>query len=562
MSRFSHLSKQEKKAAIKQLALQNRERLFRIKPVETEQVAGNELIDIEIKPSRYNIVIPIAKGRALLFNSVNRHLVLLDSDEHQQWSHYCEKLKLVEKDYSVKLNRQLESTLTSSGFLVDAEFDEIEAVKTNYFKERQDKSTLMLTVAPTMACNFACGYCFQGLNKDLRKIDEKVPDAIYQFIESKKQELSNLSITWYGGEPLMGRETIFELSDKIIKLCDESSINYNSGIVTNGFFLTPKVAQKLFDRRCTYAQVTIDGMEEVHDKQRPLLSGRGSFKEIMQNIRAVMEETPFAIAVRVNVGQENLVSAEKLLTYLTEEGYSQYGQFSVYFAPIEASTAESGTAFNESLSKQEFNERLIKLRARATEAGLSSVVTAPTGILGMCVAAHEGGYVISPNGDLHKCWETAHDPSKRIGTIFDHTNSNVTVNSQLWENWSPFDNPVCSNCSILPMCGGFCPHRYVYYGSGDDNALPCPDWKWNTAEYLFSRAKSLGFVTDDDWLAGQATASAKQSGERHSAESLKYSQQIVIDKIKNNTGLVITPETIQKGEETMPIRIIENTLRE
>ncbi|WP_372482717.1 SPASM domain-containing protein [Bradyrhizobium ivorense] len=60
---------------------------------------------------------------------------------------------------------------------------------------------------------------------------------------------------------------------------------------------------------------------------------------------------------------------------------------------------------------------------------------------------------------MHKCWETAHDPSKRTGSIFEPDKLHGSVNASLWSQWTPFDNPVCASCKILPMCGGFCANR-------------------------------------------------------------------------------------------------------
>ena len=100
------------------------------------------------------------------------------------------------------------------------------------------------------------------------------------------------------------------------------------------------------------------------------------------------------------------------------------------------------------------------------------------------------------------------------------------------------------------MCGGHCAHRFVY-GAPDQQALPCPSWKWNTAEYIFSRAKDLGVTTADKWLAREATVTAKQSGERHSAETLQGSQQRVLEKISARHARVINRDMLLAGEPAL-----------
>jgi uncharacterized protein len=168
----------------------------------------------------------------------------------------------------------------------------------------------------------------------------------------------------------------------------------------------------------------------------------------------------------------------------------------------------------------------------------------------MCVAASHGGYVVSGEGDVHKCWETAHDPSKRTGSIFEPDKLHDSVNASLWSQWTPFDNPVCASCKILPMCGGFCAHRFVYSNPAEA-ALPCPSWKWNTAEYIFSRAKDLGVVSADQWVPEEATVEAKQSGERHSLESLQAAQARVLEKVSVLHGRPIDSAMLFAGEPAL-----------
>lgn len=510
-------------ASLRQIARSNIQRLRR-----RENIEANAL---DLKPSMYNILVALADEKAFLFNSVSRATVLLSSSEKELYNAW-ESAKRVDATTDPAVG--LVDGLLPDGFLVSADDDELEAVKNNYFQVRRNMHSMTLTIAPTMACNFACGYCFQGLDKDLKKIGKGVPDAIYEMVKKHRDSLSDLSVCWYGGEPLMSTTAIYQLSDRLIALSDKTGIEYSASIVTNGYHLTGPTAQQLWARRCSSAQITIDGGRESHDKMRPLISGRGTYDKILENIGSVLDETPMSISIRVNVGRDNLEECQSMLDDFIERGFAARGAISVYFAQIEASTPESGTAFEEGLTKREFNRAVLELTARAQEAGLADITTPPGGILGMCVAAHDNGYVVTANGDIHKCWETAHDGTKRIGTVFEPEKLGGNVNAELWKNWEPFDNPICSSCKILPMCGGMCAHRFIYHGAGDDNSLPCPDWKWNTAEYLFSRAKSLGIVSDAQWLPEQSTALAEQSGERHSPATLKAAQKVVLDRV--NTG--------------------------
>jgi uncharacterized protein len=525
--------------ALKTAAQQNVARLGRSKK-------GAAPASSRYKTSCYDIPVALKDGTMLLFNSNSRSLILLSEPEAKIYHTLAADGTFPAAKVQ---DRLLIEALTSGGHILGANIDEVAAVRASYEASRSAKNSLNLTIAPTMACNFACGYCFQGLNKPTKKMSLDVQDAIIAFIKAKT-DLKSLNVVWYGGEPLMGKESIFKLSDILIAYCDKNQINYSAGIVSNAYFLTADVAAQLYSRRVKWVQVTIDGDRDTHDKMRPLTSGHGTFDKILENIAATLDATPLAINVRVNVGQRNVDNVNQMLDILEARNYVKRGNFSVYFAPIEASTPESGSAFEEKLARAEFNKAVLALEERARKLRLSGIQKPSAGFMGMCVAASQGGYVIGANGDVHKCWETAHDPTKRIGTIFAPAHMHDSVNASLWQQWSPFDNETCRSCKILPMCGGHCAHRFIY-GGPDHTALPCPSWKWNTAEYIFSRAKDLGVVPEDRWLPNQATVDAKQSGERHSKESLLESQRHVLEKVSALRKRKIEREMIFAGEPAL-----------
>lgn len=500
---------------------------FLAKSIIDRQVANTKPLGL-YKKSYYNIFVKLKSGEYLIFNSTTRALSLINEQEHKIFNNFDDEIKHDGKDFFI-------SSLVKDGFLVPIGVDEIMQTRSTYDAVKNDKDSLMLTIAPTMGCNLACGYCFQGLDKDLNKMTQDVLDGIYDLAyEYAIKGIKRLEICWYGGEPLMGRNEIYWLSDKLIELCTKFKINYNASIVTNGYFLDIATANALVERGCGFAQVTIDGGEETHDKQRPLTSGKGSFRRIVDNVVDVTNSTNMYISSRINVGKENIDECENLLDVLVNYGLSHNPRFSINFAPITASTVESGTSFDEAMTNKEFNQRILVLEEKAVEMGLSNYKAAPMGIMGMCVAAKEQGYLISPNGDLHNCWETAHDTKKRIGSIFELKEHKKNVNTMLWDNWRPTDNEICRACKIAPMCGGMCGHRFIYSLDNDESSLPCPDWKWNTNEYIFRRALAKGFVTKDLWDENQSTIDLENSGKRHTVESIENARKIVITKVNKN----------------------------
>ncbi|MCC8940484.1 radical SAM protein [Bradyrhizobium sp. Arg62] len=255
-----------------------------------------ETLASRYKISRYDIPVRLADDSALLFNSRTRSLILLSDGEARTYRELAEQSSFSSGQVN---DRLLLEALVGGGHVVGAVADELAVVRDSYEATRGTKGSLTLTIAPTMACNFACGYCFQGLNKPTARMKPDVQNAIVDFVKAKK-DLKSLNIVWYGGEPLVGKDSIFRLSDLLISYCDKHKISYGAGIVSNAWFLNGEMAAQLYTRRVRWVQVTIDGDRGTHDMMRPLTSGQGTFDRILDNIAEALDQTAISINARVN----------------------------------------------------------------------------------------------------------------------------------------------------------------------------------------------------------------------------------------------------------------------
>ena len=382
---------------------------------------------------------------------------------------------------------------------------------------------MMLTIAPTLSCNFGCHYCFQGLDKPLTKMTPKVREATKAFVLDRLKGKRSFHMTWYGGEPLMDQEAIWDVSEEAIRYCDENGIKYTSMMISNGYKMTVPVAEKLRKARVSRVQITIDGDEAAHDSRRHLTSGRGTFHKIIDNIKAVTDRKLLKVSVRVNIDGQNETEALALLDILHANGLGIRNGVSVYFAPVE-SVAENAGGCDSCLSKTDYGDVESRLQALAFEKGLMAMPKMPR-FLGLCTAVKPNSYVVVPNGDLHKCWDTVMDSRLRVGSVMGNTRKKDIGTEAMWNNWSPFENEVCGSCQLLPACGGACAFKFVHndYASGEAGKLPCPSLKFNMAEQLFLRAKARGFVTDDDWHQKNSPTvndDGLLTGNRHTLDSV------------------------------------------
>jgi uncharacterized protein len=453
------------------------------------------------KVSAYNIDVPLeGGGKALIFNTLSRAFAVLDPAER-------DFLSAVNVDAELEEPRQIElfDRLLLNGYVVPNDIDELGRLQESYSAARNDGSTLMLTIAPTLFCNFGCDYCFQGADKPRGKMDEQVMDRLVAYVEQQVPRGKAFHVSWYGGEPLLALDVIERLSERFIGICEAQGASYSAAIITNGHGLTAKVAAKLQRCRVNVVQITLDGASEFHDERRHLLNHKPTFRRIVDNIASFIDTAKFSIHLRVNIDERNRGSIFGLIDSLAE--LSLGGKtLSMYFAPVEATTSGCSQVSDVTMTKSEYAELETALFRYAHERKLASFPFPPR-FMGLCGAVRPRALVVTPTGDLHKCWDTVTFEHQKVGNLSDVAAvANHPVN-QLWSQWSPFENSSCRNCKVLPTCAGACAYKFVHWTetSGEAAVLPCPSWKFNIKDNLLRLAQLRGHITEEQIPAGVAT---------------------------------------------------------
>jgi uncharacterized protein len=450
-----------------------------------------------LNSSKYNILVPLKNDRCLAYNSLKGGLAL--------WEPY--DLKLYERIQMGEVPGGNDASLEGlmhGGFVFQGFRDELAILEEEYRNHRYDGRTLILTIAPTLDCNFGCDYCFQGSLKEKETMTGEVQDGIVELVKRISPELKRLHVAWYGGEPLLKRTIIESLSSRLIAFCDRNSIYYDSMIVTNGYQLKAPMARSLYVHRVKTVQVTLDGQPDYHDARRPLRTGRPTFEHIVQNLSSVVDEVPISLSIRVNVDSRNLEGIAGLMQRLAGLGLNRKKNLKLYFAPVEATTQACHTISDFCMSKCRYGEEEVELYHRGFEAGLTDLPYPPR-FHGNCGAVRLRGFVILPNGDIHKCWNTVMDSDKKVGTVFDINALNSDQTLQDWLDWNPFECESCKNCKILPNCSGGCGYKFLYSKDmlGEAAQLPCISWRYNINEMLVLRAVKTGIIKEDDYDLAQ-----------------------------------------------------------
>lgn len=321
------------------------------------------------------------------------------------------------------------------------------------YQSRFNPYFLSLTIAPTMACNFKCVYCYEGDRVQNVTMTDEVIDGLIKFI--KKGEYKTLYLTWYGGEPLCAWEKVKTINDKIKELKIPNVIH---NIVTNGSLIDDEKIKFFIDNNFQLIQITVDGDEKIHNERRPMKNGGNSFKSIMTNLDRIYEycqkeNKSLPINVRVNVDKNNL----EFYKNFYEQMNKKYNYFFNIYPGFVGKNSEKDCHADSCLNSVEASSFILEL---AEKYDIPCVDLYPIkNTLTGCGAQSVNTYVVSSNGDLYRCWDDIGLKEYLVGNVVSGIkDEHNLIQSQVMES-SGFEEPKCKDCLFLYSCMGGCPKR-------------------------------------------------------------------------------------------------------
>ena len=111
-----------------------------------------------MKPSRYNYFFEADDGVTLAFNSASGALAEIEKEHLPQIQNLLKRPDQATND----TDKEFLDGLVSGGYLVGDAIDEAAVLQAQANSYRHSAATLSITIAPTLACNFSCDYCFEG----------------------------------------------------------------------------------------------------------------------------------------------------------------------------------------------------------------------------------------------------------------------------------------------------------------------------------------------------------------------------------------------------------------
>lgn len=375
-----------------------------------------------MKWSQYNYFFK-AEDKCFLYNSLSNSFAELAPETYQELCYLKEKGSMDVSD------SELKEQLLSMKVFVEDDRDELNKIKYRTQRRRFNDRHLSLTINPTLQCNFACPYCFEGEHPNIYMTDQ-VEDELIAYLK-KHTNAKSIHVTWFGGEPLLAFDRIVSLTTRMKEL----GLVYQAGMITNGYSFNEENISQLSALDIKNIQITIDGSASLHDSRRYLKSGKGTFHKIVDNIALLQQIAPeVRIAVRVNVDETNKDDFIKVYKFFSEKKYPN-----LIVAPGFVEDT-SGCKADDCIFNAERKTRFIVRMQK--EYGLDFSYFYPSSFRYECPVRNPNTVSIGPSGELYKCWNDIGNKDRIIGYLNGKL-ENESLLIRYLNGADPFDDEKC-----------------------------------------------------------------------------------------------------------------------
>jgi uncharacterized protein len=326
-----------------------------------------------------------------------------------------------------------------------------------------------LSLAVAQKCNLGCTYCyasqgdFGGPAKNMAW--ETARQAVELLIHGVEPG-ARVNLAFLGGEPLVNRAVLRVATEHAAELAAARGVHAAFSITTNGTLLTDDDAE-FFERHGFAVTISLDGLREDHDRQRPFKHGGGSFDRIMERVRPLLaRQRRMQVSVRATVTPGNLRLRESLDCFLGMNFHS------VGFSPVlrsptgrEELAAQDFTDLLEAMVECgiEFERRLVRGERYAFINIVNALREIHRGTHRPYPCGAGAGYLgVSADGNLAACHRFVGDNEGKMGNLvkgIDRQGQNRWLAERHVHAQSP-----CGDCWARYLCSGGCHHEVIARG--------------------------------------------------------------------------------------------------
>lgn len=232
-------------------------------------VRGREVIEIPVQDDSYVLFNPVGQGGVVVVNEPARR-VFARFDRPTTLA----QALAAEPDLEPE-GRQVVSDLARHGL--------IHVAGQVPRPEFADSRMLTVWLHVTNDCNLRCPYCY--VRKTPEGMDTSVGRASVEAVmrSAVAHSIPAVKLKYAGGEASLNHRLMLSLHDYARTLADQHGIALHSVLLSNGVRLPETLIGEL-KARGIRVMISLDGIGEHHDVQRPFVNGKPSFARVERTI--------------------------------------------------------------------------------------------------------------------------------------------------------------------------------------------------------------------------------------------------------------------------------------
>jgi len=339
-----------------------------------------------------------------------------------------------------------------------------------FFKLGMDQYNIQhMYFIPTNDCNLRCSYCF--VEDDQKCIfpihmTEDIARKGLEIFAKLTERASQISLTFYGGEPLLNPEIVYFSMNYVRTLEKQGAFKrpVEMSLLTNGTLVDDRTIEAVLETN-TLVSVSIDGPEDLNGARKSANAG-DTFHKSLAGFRK-LQNAGVSLGISCTLNQFNVGHVEEITKFIYHDLKAEGMGFNVLVPrtdgsnpvdiPYEDATRQIIESFEILREKGIYEDRMMRRIKPYKSNGFNfkdcmgvggQIVLAPDGKIGPCqgfLGFNE--YFPLSVEILHSQLATLTSEDIYKNSIFDELRHRFPLNMR-----------DCIDCSAIAICGGGCPY--------------------------------------------------------------------------------------------------------
>ncbi len=183
-----------------------------------------------------------------------------------------------------------------------------------------------ITFSVTEECNLRCKYCYMVHKNHFSRMSFETAKAAVDELLNRPVKFDTVVWNFIGGEPTLEMELIDKITDYIkvrtFELNHPWFGNSTFFIGSNGLLYESEAVQNYLAKNKGIASIsiTIDGNKEKHDLQRVYPNGKGSYDDVLRNVKLWISKNPGSKTTKATYSNNDLIYLKDSVISLWEMG--------------------------------------------------------------------------------------------------------------------------------------------------------------------------------------------------------------------------------------------------